>query len=224
MTTTINSHWPETDDDGEGYFAIPCRHPDAKDGIFKAVPQGFNFEGGMTDVNGHSGHKTYMMADVSKLIAKIEETDPKMMAHAQHSYNLSYSNASKLLSSNDQFPYDTGTFSFDTRARSQEYYNFHNSYKGSFNELLEEFGIRGIFNAPADDFQDRFTLTAGQASMLMLIQDLGIDRIPIGLRADNEEDMGRIVEEIGYGDFPVIRPQEQFPNYNLEPVEEEHGL
>lgn len=222
MNTVISSHWPDTDEDGGEYFSIPCPHPDATDGVFKAAPQGFSFTGGMLESNEHSGDRTYLMADVRKLIAKVEDTDPKMMAHAR--YTFSGESASSWLSNNSKFPYDTGSFFFDTRSRSQEYYDFHyNSIKGSVNRFCTEVGLSGIFNEPDDAYQDKLTLSGGNAGMLILFQELGIDRIPIGVTSDNAQDMEKIVSELGYGEFPIIRAQDKFRGYNLQELQEENA-
>lgn len=176
------------------YFEVPCDHPEAKGKVLRAIPQLYGLK------NEPHG-RTYMMADVDKLIAMIEETDPKIMEHARDKYR--GETASQWLKHNHEYPLETGGFKLCRR---------HKPSLGIVGVLKSVFGFGAD---PTAQTEEVLRMVIGNAGFLILIQELGLKQIPIGVETDNRNDMLSIVRKIGYGHNPIIREQNQYPNFRL---------
>ena len=188
---------PLLNDRGEPFFEVPCDHPVAKNHVFYAVPELYAYH--RTQGKSHEIDATYFIADVEKLLQKIQDTDPDMMKHSAHKYR--GENAEGWLKYNSMgAPYKTGSFNY-------------------FKQPEKPFSIGGIikdlFRSKADQPTEQLKLSTGNAGMLMLIQELGIKQLPIGVQADNREEALDLVSEISFGNTydALVFEQSRYPNW-----------
>ncbi len=90
-----------------GHFSIPCRHPDAKDGVFHCVPSFFNAEH-MRD------SFEFILVDTKKIISQLRKDDPQLLKHAES--KMSGSTAAQWLQeTSSEYPRDMGHWTYDTK-------------------------------------------------------------------------------------------------------------
>jgi hypothetical protein len=198
-----------------GQYKEKCTHPDAKDGVFHTKT------GDLGQGNGYE----HIVVKVGALLAKIEKENPDLIVHARSKF--AGETAKNWLSTNSaDNPYETGTFSATRKIEEQskltrlteafakgftaplkaigtmlapEKYSSTGSRLEGTKELCQLFtrAMTGKPVVPSTKSSIDLNMSTGNAGMLILMQELGLEEITIAVQSDSRQLTSDLLEEIG---------------------------
>lgn len=195
-------------------YAIPCTHPACKTGEFYLKYALFEYE----SKNFH-----YFLADTKKLVAQIEQDDPKMIEHALWKYKGDSPEGWLEYNSIEHAP-DMGSFVFNRYVNFEARLTKWQKVKESIHNALNPNRL-SVSEEPEENIS-ALTMNTGQACMLIVAQELDLPFVPIAVHREegDEENIELLKKLIGYDeeiepvsycyDFIKHKPVEISQNYS----------